>query len=167
MDPVLHIESVEGTNVDELRIGVASWDESVCGALGDDGDVGRLCELVNEVATRTERQRFGGAHDDEISFGNARSEQHDRERVVVLSRPPTKAVGSARRVWRATDQRTVSAYSDASHSISSPWVTWTRRSPVPWRATRLRSRMGATSLQTQRSTSLLRIRRFGPRTGTS
>jgi hypothetical protein len=66
--------------------------------LGDDRNVGSLGELVNKVATGTKRQRFGDTRDCEFSLGDARSKQHDREGVVVLSRPPAKAVGGARSV---------------------------------------------------------------------
>lgn len=34
MDPVLHTEKVDGTESDELRIGVASWDEVAKGGSG-------------------------------------------------------------------------------------------------------------------------------------
>jgi len=35
MDPVLHTEQVNGTPADELRIGVASWDEIKKGGAGE------------------------------------------------------------------------------------------------------------------------------------
>lgn len=35
MDPVLHTEKVDGTKSDELRIGVASWDEIAKGGSGE------------------------------------------------------------------------------------------------------------------------------------
>ncbi len=35
MDPVLHTEKVKGTTADELRIGVASWDEIKKGGSGE------------------------------------------------------------------------------------------------------------------------------------
>jgi hypothetical protein len=35
MDPVLHKEKVNGTPADELRIGVASWDEIAKGGSGE------------------------------------------------------------------------------------------------------------------------------------
>lgn len=35
MDPVLHTEMVKGTPADELRIGVASWDEKKKGGSGE------------------------------------------------------------------------------------------------------------------------------------
>lgn len=35
MDPVLHKERVDGTEADELRIGVASWDEVAKGKSGE------------------------------------------------------------------------------------------------------------------------------------
>jgi hypothetical protein len=62
-----------------LRKDASTADASALYRLGDDRDVGSLRELVYKVATGSKRQRLRKTYDGELSLGDARSKEHDRE----------------------------------------------------------------------------------------